>query len=82
VKAVRYLPAAAKALRKHRADAERLMAKIDSYADDPAPLANLVKRLQGSTALRLRVGDYRIIFEETADEIVVTKIAPRGSAYE
>ena len=58
------------------------MAKIESYADDPNRLANLVKRLQGSTALRLRVGDYRIVFEETADEIVVTKIAPRGSAYE
>lgn len=82
MKAVRYLPAAAKALRKHRAEAQRLVAKIESYADDPAPLGNLVKRLQGSTALRLRVGDYRVIFEETEDEIVVTKIAPRGRAYE
>jgi mRNA interferase RelE/StbE len=82
VKQVRYLPEAAKALRKHRADAARLMTKIESYAEDPASLSNQVKRLQGSTALRLRMGDYRIIFEETVDEVVVTKIGPRGDIYE
>jgi mRNA interferase RelE/StbE len=32
--------------------------------------------------MRLRVGDYRVIFEETADEMIVTKIGPRGSVYD
>jgi mRNA interferase RelE/StbE len=76
------LPAAAKALRKHRADAARLIAKIEAYAADPAAQANNLKALVGSTAFRLRVGDYRIVFEESATEIIVTKIGPRGSVYE
>lgn len=46
------LPLAAKALRKHRADAERILSKIEAYAKDPSSLANMVKALQGSTALR------------------------------
>lgn len=82
VKQVVILPLAAKALRKHRADAERILSKIESYAADPAARANNVKALQGSTALRLRVGEFRVIFEETASEIIVTKIGPRGSVYD
>jgi mRNA-degrading endonuclease RelE of RelBE toxin-antitoxin system len=30
---------------------------------------------------RMKVGDYRIIFEETATEIRVTKVGPRGGVY-
>jgi mRNA interferase RelE/StbE len=41
-----------------------------------------VKKLQGYTAaFRLRVGDYRILFEMSATEIRVSDILPRGSAY-
>jgi mRNA interferase RelE/StbE len=82
VKRVILLPLAAKALRKHRADAERILSKIEAYANDPSSLANMVKALQGSTALRLRVDDYRVVFEETDQEIIVTKIGPRGSVYD
>ncbi len=82
MKTVVILPAAAKALRKHRTEAARLLAKVEAYAADPAGQANNVKTLAGSTALRLRVGDYRVIFEETATEVIVTKIGPRGSIYE
>jgi mRNA interferase RelE/StbE len=82
MKAVVILPPAAKALRKHRTEAARLLAKIEAYAVDPAGQANNVKALAGSTALRLRIGDYRIVFEETATEIIVTRIGPRGSVYE
>lgn len=40
-----------------------------------------VKKLQGYTnAYRLRVGDYRILFDMT-DKIEVTNILPRGEAY-
>jgi mRNA interferase RelE/StbE len=41
-----------------------------------------VRQLRGSTAKRLRVGDFRVVFEETASEVVVTRIGPRGSIYE
>lgn len=82
MKAVIVLPAAAKFLRRNRAESARIISKIEGYAADPAPFANNVKRLAGSTALRLRIGDFRVIFEETETEIVVTKIGPRGSVYD
>jgi mRNA interferase RelE/StbE len=82
MKTVIILPAAAKMLRRHRADAARLLEKIEAYAANPATLANNVKALSGSRAFRLRVGDYRVIFEETETDIVVTKIGPRGSVYD
>jgi mRNA interferase RelE/StbE len=82
MKAVIILPAAAKALRKRRTEATRLLDKINAYATDPAAQSNNVKALSGSSALRLRVGDFRIIFEETETEIVVTRIGPRGSVYD
>jgi len=82
MKAVIILPAAAKSLRKHRADAAWIVAKIDDYARDPATLANNVKALSGSRALRLRVGDFRVVFEETETEVIVTAIGPRGSIYD
>lgn len=44
--------------------------------------ANNVKVLAGSRRMRLRVGDFRVIFEEDADVIVVLDIGPRGGIYE
>jgi mRNA interferase RelE/StbE len=41
-----------------------------------------VKSLAGSNAKRLRVGDFRVIFEEGATEIVVSRIGPRGGVYD
>ncbi|WP_294403629.1 type II toxin-antitoxin system RelE/ParE family toxin [uncultured Ruminococcus sp.] len=43
-----------------------------------------IKRLQGITPpeFRLRVGEYRIIFEMTTEEIVIRDVLPRGKAYE
>lgn len=81
MKSVVILPEAAKSLRKHRSEAERIIAKIEAYAAAPAAQANNVKALAGSTALRLRVGDFRVVFEETEIEIIVTRIGPRGSIY-
>ena len=82
MKKVILLPLAAKALRKYRAEAARILEKIEAYAGDPKAVGNNVKALQGSTAFRLRVGEYRVIFEETGGEIIVTKIGPRGSVYD
>jgi mRNA interferase RelE/StbE len=82
MKRVVILPAAAKTLRKHRAVAERILRKIEAYAANPAAQKNNVKALTGSTAKRLRIGDFRAIFEETETEIIVTRIGPRGSVYD
>jgi mRNA interferase RelE/StbE len=41
-----------------------------------------IKKLKGyDAAFRLRIGDYRVIFEMTADEIYISDILPRGNAY-
>lgn len=55
---------------------------MDEYADGEGAHANRVKRLVGTSTLRLRVGDFRVLFIETADDIEVTKVAPRGAAYD
>lgn len=83
VKEVRYHPRAVKSLARHRADAAKITSKIREYATDLAAHANNVKRLKGKPVLyRLRVGDYRVIFTQTVDTLTVTKIEPRGSAYD
>jgi mRNA interferase RelE/StbE len=81
VKAVIYLAPARRALHRHRADADRIMTKVDAYAANPLAFAK-VKTLKGSTGQRLRVGDFRVIFEETATEVIVTDIGPRGGIYD
>ncbi len=45
------------------------------------PQANNLTQMVGSPAKRIRVGDVRIIFEETETDILVTKPGPRGSIY-
>jgi mRNA-degrading endonuclease RelE of RelBE toxin-antitoxin system len=40
-----------------------------------------VTQLVGSNAKRMRVGDFRVIFEETNDAIVVSRVGPRGEVY-
>jgi mRNA interferase RelE/StbE len=61
--------------------AERVIARIEQYAADPASLAANVRRLRGSRALRLRVGDWRVIFTVEGDTMTVIKVGPRASAY-
>lgn len=78
-KSVAYTRSAALDLRRYRADAKRITAKIDRYAEDGT---GDVRMLVGATAKRLRVGDFRVIFEETDEEITVTKIGPRGGVYD
>lgn len=71
------MPAARKALRKIPAyDAERIDAKIQSFAEDPTPAG--AEKLKGRDgALRVRVGDYRIIYE-VHDGILVVVVVTVG----
>ena len=79
MKTVRFGKAATKDLRVHAGQARRIVAKIEEYARNGA---GDIKELVGISGKRLRVGDYRVIFEETETEIVVTKIGPRGAVYD
>lgn len=81
MKQVTYQPAARKSLRKMPTNtARRIVGKIDAYAVNPASQANNVKALKGTDAIRLRVGDWRVLMIE-GEVIDVIKIAPRGGAY-
>jgi mRNA interferase RelE/StbE len=82
VKTVRYSMDALRSLRRHGNVAARLRKAIEAYAAGDGAHANNVTRLVGSTAHRLRVGDYRMIFEESETELIVTRIGPRGDVYD
>lgn len=55
--------------------------KINLYAREPETLANNVIKLQGVSGYQLRVGDYRVIFDEDDTVIEVLRVRPRGDAY-
>jgi len=50
----------------------RVRAAIDSLADDPRP--NSATQLRGSTAWRMRVGDYRVVYDIDDTQLTVTVI--------
>ena len=56
--------------------------KIEQLAVDPFEASN-VKKLVGRDGYRLRVGDWRVIYEVHGDRLViyVLAVAPRGGAY-
>jgi mRNA interferase RelE/StbE len=56
--------------------------KLRQYAGNPAHLVNQVTRLKGSGDLRLRVGDYRVIFTEDGVVLTVLKIGHRREIYD
>jgi mRNA interferase RelE/StbE len=73
-----------RALRKMpRNVANRIRDKLDELALEPYRPNNNVTRLQERPGYRLRVGDWRVIYEIEDDvlRILVMKIAPRGEVY-
>ena len=64
--------------------ARLIRTKIEQVAADPFAPNNNVKRLKGMDAFRLRVGDWRVVYEidRRAITIFVIRIGPRGSVYE
>jgi mRNA interferase RelE/StbE len=57
--------------------------RIEQVAVDPFASISNAKKLQGRSGYRLRIGDWRVIYEINRDEVVilVLKIAPRGEVY-
>lgn len=60
---------------------DRIETKIVELATNPKALANQVKALKGIKALRLRVGDYRVIFTEDGVILTILRIGHRGDIY-
>ena len=66
-----------------RMKAKRIRHAMDKLADNPDLRDVDISSLTGRPGYRLRVGDYRIIFERDDDKRVidVLRIAPRSHAY-
>ena len=80
---IQYTRQAIKAIRKMSAnEAGLIRAKILELAVDPFAGPN-VKRLAARHGYRLRVGDWRVIYEVHVNQqlLSILKIAPRGGAY-
>jgi mRNA interferase RelE/StbE len=72
------------ALRKISRNRARLIReKLDQLAQDSYARNPNVTKLQGRPGYRLRVGDWRVIYELEDDRLVilVLKIASRGEVY-
>ena len=58
---------------------ERIIEKVEALRND---LAGDVKRLTDFTPeYRLRVGDYRILFEIEVDKVIIYRVKHRSDAY-
>jgi len=74
---------ATRALRRMPVNAARLIrGRFDQVVEDPMRAPN-VKPLKGRPGFRLRVGDWRVIYEldHARRRLVVLDIGPRGSVY-
>ncbi len=82
MKAVRYTVDAARDLKRHGNMAARVRKALGEYAEGGGAHANNVIRMVGSTGSRMRVGEFRVLFEESETAITVTKVAPRSGVYD
>ena len=65
-----------------KTDVKRILARIDSLADDPRGPG--CEKLSGQERYRVRQGVYRIVYEIRDDRLIVTvvKIGHRGEVYD
>ncbi|MBF0425399.1 MAG: type II toxin-antitoxin system RelE/ParE family toxin [Magnetococcales bacterium] len=80
---VSYSKQAIKALRRMPANAAGLIRqKIVAYAEDPASQATNVCKLRGRDGYRLRVGNWRVIFDRDGNVLEILEIGSRGGIYQ
>jgi mRNA interferase RelE/StbE len=80
---IEYSRSSLRALRKMpRNVAETIEKKIVGLAADPYAPHNNATRLQGRPGYRLRVGDWRVLYELGEKRLLVLDIKPRGGAYQ
>jgi mRNA interferase RelE/StbE len=82
MKAIIWTTDAVRALRRHGNMRERIQRALLDYATDQTAHVNNVTVLVGRTGKRLRVGGFRVIFDEDVNTIIVRDIGPRGNIYE
>jgi len=81
---VTYSKEASKALRHMPKNmALIILKKIEDLALNPYSKNHNIKKLKGIEGFRLRVGDWRILYQIQNDvlQIYIVTIAPRGGAY-
>jgi mRNA interferase RelE/StbE len=61
---------------------DRIEEKVSELAMNPGSLGKQVKRLKGSRLLRLRVGDYRVIFSDEGVILTIFRVGHRKDVYE
>ncbi len=80
---IEYTRSALRSLRKMpRNTAKTIEKKIAMLAGDPYAPNNNASKLQGREGYRLRVGDWRVLYDLEGDRIVVLDVKPRGGAYQ
>ena len=81
---IQYQTSATKTLQRMPKNVVRaIVGKIKQLAENPYAPNNNVTRLRGELRYRLRVGDWRVLYEIRDDILVieVIKIGPRGGVY-
>ena len=81
---INFIKVAAKTLQKMpRNTAKSIREKLELIATDPHANIPNAKKLQNRPGYRLRVGDWRVIYDIQNEQLVilVLKIAPRGEVY-
>jgi mRNA interferase RelE/StbE len=61
--------------------ARTIQGKIMQLAKEPEALANNISKLRGRKGYRLRIGDWRVIFEMDEKQLSVLEIGPRATIY-
>lgn len=80
---IEYTASAAKALQKLDANVVKpILAAIQKLAEEPRPAGSV--KLVGSDRLRVRVGDYRVLYviDDAVLVITVVKVGHRRDVYE
>jgi mRNA interferase RelE/StbE len=62
--------------------AETIEKKIVALVVDPYAPNNNARKLQGRTGYRLRVGDWRVLYDLDGQRLLVLDVKPRGGAYQ
>jgi mRNA interferase RelE/StbE len=80
---VEFTSAAARQVKKlPRPARDRLLASIESLSNDPRPPGS-TKLVGEETAWRLRIGDYRVVYDIVDDvlTVLIVRVGHRGEIY-